>query len=245
MFFILPHLNSQTARSICEKYRELTDFESLEISSTIKIINAKGKERIREVVNASKQFGKTKKTIIKFISPPDVKGIAMLIFDQEYEEDMMWIYMPALGKTRRIVSSEKSSNFMGSEFTNANMSKPNMNDFDYKFLSSESHNEKICWKIEAVWIHENNDLGYSKQIKWIEKSTNLCCKVEYFDKKNNLYKTLLFEDYQKQTNGKHMALLMLMENHKNKRKSQIQITEVQLTTDIAETSFSPNILDKW
>jgi len=242
---IIPQLSSQTAKDICKNYRELTDFESHEMSSTLKIINAKGRERIREIVMASNQFGKTKKTIIKFISPADVRGVSMLIFDQKYEEDMMWIYMPALGKTRRIVSNEKSNNFMGSEFTNADMSKPNMNDFDYKFLSSENYDGKICWKIETISILENNDLGYSKQISWIEKSTNLCCKVEYYDNNDNHFKTLLIEDYQKQLNGKYLALHIMMENHKNKRKSQIQITNVQTISEINETSFSPAVLEKW
>ena len=74
-----------------------------------------------------------------FTSPADVRGTAMLIYDYENKDDDMWIYMPAIRKIRRIVSSEKGKNFMGSEFTNADMSKPNMNDFDYRILSSETY----------------------------------------------------------------------------------------------------------
>jgi hypothetical protein len=41
----------------------------------------------------------------------------------------MWLYMPALRKVRRIVSSEKSKGFMGSEFADADITKPVLIDF--------------------------------------------------------------------------------------------------------------------
>ena len=117
---------AQTAKEISDKATEVIDFEAMEMTLTLKIYDAKERERIRQVTTASKKFGEINKTIMKFTAPAEVKGTAMLIYDYENKDDDMWIYMPAIRKIRRIVSSEKGKNFMGSEFTNADMSKPNI-----------------------------------------------------------------------------------------------------------------------
>ena len=70
----------------------------------------------------------------------------MLIFDYEDKSDDMWILLPSLRRTRRIVSSEKGKSFMGSEFTNADMSKPDLNDFTFKILGSAEADNNECWK---------------------------------------------------------------------------------------------------
>ena len=58
----------------------------------------------------------------------------MLVVDNKNQADEMWIYLPALKKTRRIVSSEKGKSFMSSEFTNADMSSPALSDFENKYI---------------------------------------------------------------------------------------------------------------
>src|SRR4030042_2147588 len=131
--FLLPAaISAQTAKEISQKATEVIDYASMEMVSTLKIYDAKGSERVRQITTATRKFGEKNKTMIKFISPADVKGTAMLIYDYENTGDDMWIYMPALRKTRRIVSTEKGKNFMGSEFTNADMSKPNMDVYQSK-----------------------------------------------------------------------------------------------------------------
>jgi hypothetical protein len=103
----------------------------MEAISTLRIYDARGRERVRQTSMASRLFesGSTEKRIIRFLSPAEVKGTGMLIYDYDDRNDDMWIYMPALRKTRRIISNEKRKSFMGSEFSNADMSAPNLEDF--------------------------------------------------------------------------------------------------------------------
>ena len=70
------------------------------------------------------------KRMIRFIEPADVRGTSMLVVDNKNSADEMWIYLPALKKTRRIVTSEKGKSFMSSEFSNADMASPAVSDFN-------------------------------------------------------------------------------------------------------------------
>ena len=58
-----------------------------------------------------------------FLSPADVKDTGFLTYDYDEEgrDDDQWLYLPALKKTKRIASGDKSGSFMGSDFTYADM----------------------------------------------------------------------------------------------------------------------------
>ena len=237
---------AQTAREISDRAIKVLDFEAMEMTLTLKIYDTKGRERIRQISNASKKFGEINKTIMKFTAPADVKGTAILIYDNKNKDDDMWIYMPALHKTRRIVSSEKGKSFMSSEFTNADMSKPNMNDFNYKILSSETYKGHSCWKIETSCKNEDieDENGYSRRIAWIEKETYLCHKIEFYDLSGELHKIQSIEQFKKQSNGKYFAFYMEMENKQNGRKSVIIINKFQIGSTLTENIFTPAMLEK-
>jgi outer membrane lipoprotein-sorting protein len=237
---------AQTAREISEKASAAIDYESMEMISTLKIFDARGSERLRQITTASKKFGKTNKTMIKFIAPADVKGTAMLVYDYENTDDDMWIYMPALRKTRRIVSSEKGRNFMGSEFTNADMSKPNMNEYQYKILGTENYEGKPCWKIESVCNNEaiKDKNGFSKKILYIQQGTYLCQKVEFYDPYSKLQKTQVIRQYKRQPNGKYFAFQMEMRNEQNGRKTILTIDKFQTGSSLPESAFTPAMLEK-
>ncbi|NLF43159.1 MAG: outer membrane lipoprotein-sorting protein [Bacteroidales bacterium] len=244
--FLFPEIKAQSAIEIVDNSQSSIDMESMEMLSTLKIIDAKGRERIRQVSTASRKFGKTSKRLIKFTAPADVQGTAMLIFDNEDSNDDMWIYMPALRKTRRIVSTEKGKSFMGSEFTNADMSKPDKNQFDYKMLGSTTIEGKDCHKIEMSCKNQAiaQENGYHKKIMYIEKGTFLTHKMEFFDKDGKLQRTQILKDYKKQSSGKYFSFYMEMKNEQNGRKSIMITDKFQIGSNLPESNFTPAMLEK-
>lgn len=239
-------LNAQDARTIMTKASDAISADEMEMTSTLKIYDHRGNVRVRQVSNITKKFGDVTKTMIKFLSPADVKGTGMLIFDYEKKDDDMWVYLPTLKKTRRIVSSEKSSSFMGSEFSNSDMSNPNMDDFTYSLAGTETVDGKVCYKIESNCKTSAiaSVQKFAKKITYIEKSSFLTCKVDFYDKRLKLIKTSTMENYKKQSDGRHMAFLMTAFNHKNKRKSEIVINKYQRGSNASENYFSTSNLEK-
>lgn len=237
-------LRAQDARTIADKASDVINPGSMEMTSTLKIYDNKGNVRVREVSNAMAKFSGTTKTLFKFLLPPDVKGTTILIYDYENKDDDMWIYMPSLRKTRRIVATEKGKSFMGSEFSNADMSKPTMSDFTYTLKGSETLDGKDCWKLESkcdnAGVEDAN--GYSRKVAWIEKSTYLTWKIEFYNHADKLLKVETFGDYRKQAGGKYFAFKLNMQNVQNSRKSEIVINKYQAGSALKESAFSATTL---
>jgi hypothetical protein len=240
------NLLAQDAREISKKASNAINLDAMEMISTLKIISPSGQERVRTISTATKKFGDVSKMMMKFLEPADVRGTTLLVYDYESKDDDLWIFMPALRKTRRIVSSEKGKNFMGSEFTNADMSKPNLDEFNYKLLGEEIIEGKDCWKIEATCKTEaqGNQYGFSKRISYIEKGNYLAHKIDYYDLNNELIRVETIKDYKKQSNGRYFAFYMEMQNVRNGRRSVMTIDKFQLGSELSEAQFSPAMIEK-
>ncbi len=237
-------LFAQSAAEISKKSADIIDFESMEMDLTIIIRDARGSERVRQLIMSSGMFNGVSKTLIRFMAPSDVKGTALLIFDYQDKEDDMWIYMPALKKVRRIISSERGKSFMGSEFTNADMSKPNHIDFNYTLIGSATYEDKECWVVEAEGKDQNikRSNGYSKSISYIEKDTYLCYKTEYYNMAGDLHRIRITSDYKNVTKSSYFAYSTVMENVKNGRVSEMKVNKIETGKHFREEMFSPNAL---
>jgi hypothetical protein len=231
---------AQSANEITDKAMNMIEKNSMEMISTLKIMDDKGRERTRKMEITTREFSGVIKTLVRFLEPADIRGTAMLVYDYQDKAADMWIYMPALRKVRRIVSDEKGNSFMGSEFSNADLSVPETENFNYKILSEEKLDGGDCWEIEATCKNGNisQEFGYSKRLMWIDKENFLTRKIEYYDLKDELHRVQRFSDYRKLPNGKYFAYSMEKDNVQNGRKSYMIVEKFQESTSVPESLFS-------
>lgn len=240
--------HAQDPQAIVKASQEAMKVKSFEAVSTLTITDSRGNERIRKSSMASKTYpDQTEKRIIKFVAPAEVEGTGILIFDHEDQADDMWIYLPALRKTRRIVSTEKSNSFMGSEFSNADMTAPAIRDFTYTLLGTEEVDGAECWKIAAVPadISLEDIYGYSKAIRWIGKEDNVVRKSDYYDFSETLIKTIETIKFMAMdpAGEKFMVTEMVAVNHESGRSSRMKMDQVQ-TTDTKDEYFTISYLER-
>ncbi len=248
--FAYGSFTTPDGREIMQRSREVSKFDGMEAISTLKIYDAKGRERVRQTSMASRLFenGATEKRIIRFLSPAEVKGTGMLIYDYDEKNDDMWIYMPALRKTRRIISNEKSKSFMGSEFSNADMAAPNLEDFNYRVTGSDAVGGTECWIVEVIPASEDimDEIGYDRQLAWIGKQDFVFRKAEYYNEDNEMFKQMLSTDVKKidPAGKKYMATRMEMSNMQNGRKSVMTIDKIQYNPNVKEEYFTLGYLER-
>ena len=88
------------------------------------LIDKHGSERVRDICTFRKFIGEDEYSVSFFTSPADIKDTAFLTLNhgETGREDDQWLFLPALSRTKRIPSSEKSAAFMGSDFNYSDMS---------------------------------------------------------------------------------------------------------------------------
>lgn len=241
---------SLTAKQVQEKCIEATRVKGSEALSTLIIISKKGQKRVRKMSMVSKLHdnGNTEKKMIKFTEPADVKGTGFLSFDYKDKADDKWIYMPALRKTRRIISSENAKSFMGSEFSYADMSLPTVEDFTYKFLVAETINGESCYAIEIIPKNDEiaNENGFSKKTSYISKNDFVMRKAFYFNLSGEKEKEMAVGEVIEvdKTNHKYKIKVMTMVNLLNGRKSISTIDQIQYSPNVSDDYFTTRFLEK-
>src|SRR5580765_1368782 len=162
-----------SARDIMEKVTVTRKLDGSEAVVKMTVVDDKKQTRERDITMATKLYdgGKTEKRIYRFLSPADVQGTSILVFDYEAKADDVWIYLPALRKTRRIVSSQRAQSFMGSEFSYGDLNIPLLDEFNYTMVKEEAFAGEATWVIDATpktkEIAEAE--GYSKKTYWVSK----------------------------------------------------------------------------
>jgi hypothetical protein len=182
------------------------------------------------------------KSLIDFLSPPDIHGTALLSYSHIRQDDDQWLYLPAMHRIKRIASTNKSGPFVGSEFAYEDMTSPEVEKYTYRYLRDERCGELNCFVIERYPVYENS--GYSKQIVWMDQNEYRAQKVEFYDRKNALLKTLILKDYQKYSDKHWRAGDMNMENHQTGKTTQLLWTNFRFHTGMTDTSFSQNALKR-
>ncbi len=239
-----------SANEIVSRGEEALRVKGVEGVSTMRIIDEKGRERVRKIKQVTKLFdnGETEKRLIRFIAPPDVKGTGLLVFDYKSKDDDLWLYMPSLRKARRIVSSEKAKNFLGSEFTYSDMTPPSVKDFDFKLLGEENVGNALCYKIE--WKPKNDDVaeenGFSKRITFIGKNDFVIRKSIYYDLDGELLKELIVHDVKEldPQNHKFRAMRLEMINRQNGRRSVFENEKLEFNPGIDDNYFTTMYLER-
>jgi hypothetical protein len=241
---------SPSAREIMEKVTVARKLDGSEAAVKMTTIDDKGQTREREITMATKLFdgGKTEKRVYRFTSPADVQGTAVLVFDYEQKADDVWIYLPALRKTRRIVSSQRSQSFMGSEFSYGDLNIPALDEFSYTIAREEAVAGEPCWVVDAVPKTKEiaDSEGYSKKTYWVSKSKLAVVKGLLHDKDGKPLKEFVAQDIKllDPKNKRYRAMRMEMVNKQTGRRSVFESKKVTFAPNTNDEYFTTTYLER-
>lgn len=225
--FLLTGLSAyaQDANTILEKMDNVM-YSPKDMSGTTKIvlINKKGKEKTREANIIQKG---NDKRIFRFTAPASQAGISVL----SLPEDVMYLYMPAYGKERRISSSVKSQNFAGTDFSYDDMeAKPYSEKYTPKLLSTEDD----VYVLELIPLSKKSK--YSKLIVKIDTTNYYPTAMEYYDKGSRKIKegTYTFVKVGEYWNAQEMSITDLKKKHSTK----MLMSDVKYDQGLTDEEFS-------
>lgn len=210
-------------------------FGSEKATMMLELINAHGditrRKMQMEVIETPNDGDRSRST---FESPADVKGTKLLTWTHRKADDDQWLFLPAVKRTKRISSNNKSGSFMGSEFAYEDLSSPEVEKFRHKYLGEPKLNGRDTYHVERYPNDKNS--GYVRQVAWMDKQYANPLRIEYYDRKNELLKIAVFEGYKK--HGKHWRFGSIkVENVQTKKRSTLTWENRQLGTKLPPESF--------
>ena len=226
-----------------EADRRDTGWGDLRADMLMLLRNKQGQESKREMRSRSLEVdGDGDKGLTIFDRPRDVKGTAFLSFSHATKPDDQWLYLPALKRVKRIASANKSGPFMGSEFAFEDLSSQEIGKHTYKWLRDEAVDDRQAMLLERIPQYPHS--GYTRQIAWIDAEMYQPLKLEFYDRKNVLLKTLTFAGYKQYLDQYWRADRMHMVNHQTGKSTDLAWSNYEFKTGLSEADFNRNALKR-
>jgi len=214
----------QDAATILSNMDE-TMFSPEDMTGHMKVVmtSASGKQETRE---ATMQQKGTDMRMFRFTSPASQAGIAVLSLPDE----VMYLYLPAYGRERRIASSARNQNFAGTDFS--------YDDMESKSYSAK-YTPKLLSKDGPVFVIELTPKAasdYSKIIVNVNKNDYYPESMEFYDRGNNKIKTARYTFIRV---GKYWNSSRVdMTNLKTGRKTSMQMSDIKYDTGLTDDDFT-------
>jgi len=130
------------------------------------------------------------RTLIVFLEPATVRGTRFLTIENTGRANDQWIFLPGLGRVRRVAAAEGSGSFVGTDFSYDDIASMDRNvDLDnHRLLREERFNNVDCYVIES--IPKDSNYQYSRMVQWIGKDNFITYKIELYDRRGTLVKLL-------------------------------------------------------
>jgi outer membrane lipoprotein-sorting protein len=205
--------------------------------------NKSGDTSTRVIRNKTLEVeGDGDKTLSIFDEPADVKGTAMLTYSHGLEPDDQWLYLPALKKVKRINSKNKSGPFMGSSFAFEDLSSQEVEKYSYKFIREETCGDWQCYVVERYPEYKYS--GYTRQVAWIDTEAYRLVKVDFYDRKSALLKSLTASDFNQYLDRYWRPGKMEMVNHLNGKSTTLDWSNYEFQTGVSDRDFRSQSLKR-
>ncbi len=228
--FIFSGIVAQDANTIL-KNMDNTMFSPSDKQGNMKMVltDKDGKEKIREGVLMQKG---TTKRLFRYTAPESQAGITTL----SLPGDIMWLYMPAFGKPKKISLLAKSQKFTGTDF-----SYEDMNTYSY----FEKYKPKLLKTTDKSFVLElipkSDKSKYSKIILSLDKTNYYPILMEYYDRRGNKFKEASYKYIKigKYWNAEEVKMTDMKRNH----STTIILSDVKFDQGLTDEEFSVDNLN--
>jgi len=235
----------EAPRDIVNKSLKSQVFEMAQVKADLSLtdLDSRKNKRVRKIrVKAKQGKDELSKSILHFLVPDDVKGTGFLVVERKGADDDQFLYLPALKKIKRIRSDQKSSAFMGTQYSYGDLQSRDADDNTYKMLPGEKLGNFDCWVIEST-PKRPDDEQYSRTITWIAKKNYVPLRMKMFDKKGREWKVFTTEKVDV-VDGLYVITSSTMLNLKNKRSTRMVVDAINTKVQLEDSEFTQTRLEK-
>jgi hypothetical protein len=242
------------ARAIMEAVDARDDGDRQTSDMEMILIDRHGNQRVRKISSFSMDRGEDVLRLMFFQHPADVRNTGFLTYDYDLsgKDDDQWLYLPALRKTKRIASADKSGSFMGSDLNYSDMTSRDLDDYDYSFYDPAKKEMTVdgqkTWVILSVPRTREiiDETGYRKSVLFVRQDNKVVIRTLNYEKKKGYAKYMQVLSLE-QIEGIWVATSMQVTRKRGKQlvhQTLLHFNNVRFNQEMDEDLFTIRRLEK-
>jgi hypothetical protein len=205
--------------------------------------------RGREAPGAPKTAPDGDRLLIRFTYPNDIRGTSFLVWKHPggaASEDERFLYLPSLGRVRRIAGSEAQDSFVGSDFSYEDIGGRDFEDFTYTLADEHS-----AWTApdgasrpayRLVSTRKDRSASFPRVVSLVLKDSFVVVQADVFNRRDEKQKVYSVKRLQ-QLQGIWTVLESAMTNDLDKTRTELLVEKVVYNVGLTEEAFSRRALE--
>jgi len=179
---------------------------------------------------------KGEKRMVRFTAPSDMKGTRVLVLSRQ----QMWVYLPAYRKVRRVASHVKQQGFMGTTYSDEDMSTAHFGGVYSAAVSSESEVDVHL----RLTPRPGAKSAYAHAEMVVRKDIMLPSEIRYFNEAGQHLKTETRSEYDC-SDGLCTPTKMRMTDHtRGDAWTVLNAVERKINQGISDSNFTVRNLER-
>jgi hypothetical protein len=177
-------------------------------------------------------FGNSK-GMLRFLAPPEVKGVGLLIVNHPDRASDQWIWRPAIGREQRVALQDRATRFFGTDFSFEDLEERDVGQYDFKLLADEGD----AWKIESK---PRKSSQYTYAYLWVKKENYTITRTGSYNKKG-LVRTIDYRDFE-QLKGIWTARTTEVNDVTRNSRTILKYDKLEYNNPLKESEFTLDAL---
>lgn len=187
------------------------------------------------------------RSLTRFTYPNDINGTGFLVWEDPAGDDERFLYLPSLGRVRRIAGNETQDSFVGSDFTYEDIGGREFNDYTYALVDESS-----SWTAPDGTAHPAYRLEsrakaasarYPRVVSLVRKDNFVVVHAEIHNKRGELQKTFAVKRLDR-VNGIWTVLEMSMADAAQGTRTELVVEKAEYNIGLKESDFSRRELER-
>jgi hypothetical protein len=215
----------------------------------MRIFDRQGRVRERALLILRREgtAGAGDKSLIRFLSPNDIKGTSLLVWEHANADDERFLYLPAIGRVRRVAGEEKQQSFVGSDLSYEDIGGRDIADYTYAFVDENATwtapdgTRLAAWALESRARDRNAD--YPRSLSIILKDRLVIVHADIYNQRNERAKIVDVKRLER-VDGIWTALDLVVTNQIQKTRTELTTTTVRYNVGLTDEDFTRRTLEE-
>jgi hypothetical protein len=203
----------------------------------MRLFDRQDRSRERALSVISKKSSAGDKSLTRFTYPNDIAGTGFLVWEHPGADDERFLYLPSLGRVRRIAGSEAQESFVGSDFTYEDIGGREFDDYRYVLVGEYATTYTLESKAAAP------NARFPRVVSKIRKDNFVVIQAEIFNKRDEVQKTFVVDRLER--TGKYWTVMaMTMRDLSQKTRTELVVEKIEYDTGLTDDAFTRRELEK-
>lgn len=244
----MPRAQTPTADEVARRVDARDTGRDSRLEMTMRLFDRQGRMRERALVvqGMRGRDGQGDRMLVRFQAPADIRGTGFLVWEHPSKDDERFLYLPALGRVRRIAGAETQESFVGSDLTYEDIGGRELDHYTYALIQGPSTWTGPDGQAHPVWRLESRataaDAAYPRVVSTIRQDTLMVMAAEIYNRRNEREKSYEVKAL-RQFGGIWTATEISMVNHAQRTRTELSVTAARYNLGLTDAAFTRRALE--